>query len=125
MVTEEQTHIKICQYIKKFYPNILFTSESSGIRCSIIQAKKLKAMRSCSGLPDIIILEPRKSYYGLFLEVKKEGTKVFKEDGGLRSDRHLEHQEEILHQLKQKGYFAEFVVGFDEAKSIIDYYFSK
>jgi hypothetical protein len=123
--TEEQIHIAICKYIKLQYPNVLFTSESSGIRLSIGQAKRLKAMRSCSGLPDILIFEPRKSYYGLFLEVKRDGTKIYKKDGDLRKDTHIQEQEEILHRLKQKGYFAEFVVGFDEAKSIIDFYFSK
>ena len=125
MPTEEQTHIEICKYIRLKYPSVIFTSESSGIRVSIGQAKRLKAMRSCSGLPDLMILEPRKNYYGLFLEVKKEGTTIFKKDGDIRSDSHLQEQEEILFQLKQKGYLAEFVVGFDEAKSIIDYYFSK
>jgi len=123
--SEEQTHIAICKYLKLQYPNVLFTSESSGIRLSIGQAKRLKAMRSCSGLPDIMIFEPRKSYYGLFLEVKREGTKIYKKDGDLRKDAHIQEQEEILHQLKQRGYLAEFVVGFEEAKSIIDYYFSK
>ena len=122
MPTEEQTHIAICKYMKLQYPNVLFSSESSGLRVTISQAKRLKAMRSCSGLPDIMIFEPRKSYYGLFLEVKKEGSVVFKKDGSIRSDKHLKEQEEILFQLQQKGYFAQFVIGFDEAKSIIDYY---
>ena len=124
MATEEQTHIAICKYIKLQYPNIIFSSESSGLRVTISQAKRLKAMRSCSGLPDIMIFEPRRSYYGLFLEVKKEGSVVFKKDGTIRSDKHLKEQEEILFQLQQKGYFAQFVIGFDEAKSIIDYYLS-
>ena len=88
------------------------------------QARELKKMRSCSGLPDIMILEPRRSYYGLFLEIKKAGTTIFKKNGDIRSDAHLKEQEEILHQLKQKGYFAEFVVGYEEAKSIIDFYLS-
>jgi len=124
MATEEQTHIAICKYMKLQYPNVLFSSESSGLRVTISQAKRLKAMRSCSGLPDIMIFEPRRSYYGLFLEVKKEGSVVFKKDGTIRSDKHLKEQEEILFQLQQKGYFAQFVIGFDEAKSIIDYYLS-
>ena len=42
----------------------------------------------------------------------------------MRKDKHLQEQENILHRLKQKGYFAEFVVGFDQAKAIIDYYMS-
>ena len=124
MPSEQDTHIAICKYLQLQYPQVLFTSESSGLRVTISQARRLKTMRSCAGLPDILIFEPRKKYYGLFLEVKKEGTKVFKKDGEIRQDKHLQEQEEILHQLKLRGYFAEFVVGFDEAKSIIDYYFS-
>tara|TARA_R110000787_G_scaffold106693_3_gene214493 strand:+ start:1166 stop:1537 length:372 start_codon:yes stop_codon:yes gene_type:complete len=123
-MTEEQIHIQICNYIKVKYPSVLFTSENSGLRVFWKQAKMLKAMRSCSGLPDIMIFEPRKQKAGMFLEVKKEGTKIYKRDGDLRKDKHLNEQEDILHRLKQKGYFAEFVVGFDEARSIIDWYMS-
>lgn len=123
-MSEKELHLAICKYIKMQYPSILFSSEQSGLRVSMYQAKQLKATRSCSGLPDIMIFEPRKNYYGLFLEIKKEGTKVYKKDGDLRSDTHLAQQEEILHQLKQKGYFAEFIVGFDQAKAVIDYYLS-
>ena len=119
---EADIHIAICTYIKTQYPNVIFTSESSGIRVSMYQAKILKKMRSCAGLPDIMIFEPRKSYYGLFLEVKRENFAVYKKDGGLVSNTHIAEQEEILHRLKQRGYFAEFVRGFDDAKAIIDYY---
>jgi hypothetical protein len=125
MASEEETlHIAICNYIKIQHPRVLFTSESSGIRVSIYQAKKLKSMRSCAGLPDIMIFEPRKNYYGMFLEIKREGTIIYKKDGDIRADDHLKEQEEILHRLKQRGYFAEFVVGFEQAKAIIDYYLS-
>jgi hypothetical protein len=86
------------------------------------QAKALKRMRSSAGLPDIMIFEPRKSYYGLFLEVKRENFAVYKKDGGLVSNTHIQEQEDILHRLKQRGYMAEFVRGFDDAKALIDYY---
>jgi|TARA_R110002020_G_scaffold474816_1_gene707601 hypothetical protein len=119
---ETNLHIRICHYIKHQYPNVLFTSESSGLRVSIQQAKLLKKLRSCAGLPDLWILEPRKNYYGMFLELKKEGTTIYKKNGDIRADKHLQEQEEILHQLQQKGYFANFSVGYDETKSIIDYY---
>jgi hypothetical protein len=124
MQKENDLHIAICKYLQHQYPKVLFTSESSGLRVTISQARKLKSMRSCSGLPDIMIFEPRKNYHGLFLEVKREGTIIYKKNGELTADKHIREQEEILHQLKEKGYFAEFVVGFDEAKAIIDYYFS-
>ena len=123
-MTEEQIHIAICDYIKTKYPKVIFTSENSGLRVFWKQAKTLKRMRSCSGLPDIMIFEPRKQKAGMFLEVKKSGTKIYRQDGDLRKDKHLNEQENILHRLKQRGYFAEFVVGFDEAKTLIDWYFS-
>ena len=124
MQKENDLHIAICKYLQNQYPKVLFTSESSGLRVTISQARKLKSMRSCSGLPDIMIFEPRKNCHGLFLEVKREGTTIYKKNGELTADKHIREQEEILHQLKEKGYFAEFVVGFEEAKAIIDYYFS-
>ena len=119
---ENDLHLAICNYIKLQYKGIIFTSENSGLRVFWKQAKMLKKTRSCSGLPDIWILEPRKGYHGLLLEIKREGTKIYKKDGDIRKDAHLKEQEEILHQLKQKGYMAEFVVGFDNAKAILDFY---
>tara|TARA_R110000851_G_scaffold15298_9_gene50756 strand:- start:520 stop:891 length:372 start_codon:yes stop_codon:yes gene_type:complete len=119
---ENDLHLAICNYIKLQYKGIIFTSENSGLRVFWQQAKMLKKTRSCSGLPDIWILEPRKGYHGLLLEIKREGTKIYKKDGDIRKDAHLKEQEEILHQLKQKGYMAEFVVGFDNAKAILDFY---
>ena len=121
---ENDLHLAICNYIKLQYKGIIFTSENSGLRVFWKQAKMLKKTRSCAGLPDIWILEPRKGYHGLLLEIKREGTKIYKKDGDMRKDAHLKEQEEILHQLKQKGYMAEFVVGFDNAKAILDFYLS-
>lgn len=119
---EQDIHIAICTYIKVKYPNVIFTSESSGLRVSMYQAKLLKKMRSCAGLPDIMIFEPRKSYYGLFLEVKRDNFAVYKKDGGIVSNTHIQEQEEIIHRLNQRGYLASFVRGFDDAKALVDYY---
>jgi hypothetical protein len=124
MQKESEVQIAICDYLRLKHPKVLFTSELSGLRVYIHQAKQLKRTRSCAGLPDVMIFEPRKGYHGLFLEVKIEGTIIYKKDGDLTADKHIREQEEILHQLKSKGYFAEFVVGFEDAKAIIDYYFN-
>tara|TARA_R110001592_G_scaffold90231_7_gene265438 strand:+ start:826 stop:1200 length:375 start_codon:yes stop_codon:yes gene_type:complete len=123
-MSEKEEHIKICEYIKGNYPNVIFTSESSGIRLSISQAKTLKKMRSNAGLPDLMIFEARKGYNGLFLEIKKIGTIIYKKDGDLRSDEHLIKQKQVLINLRNRGYLAEFVIGFENAKPIIDFYFS-
>ncbi len=73
---------------------------------------------------------------GLYLELKKDGTKlirdkdarkILKGETKLRKqgdwwDLHTEEQALMLEQLRQRGYCAEFAVGFDEAKKIIDEY---
>jgi hypothetical protein len=119
---ETNLHIAIANYIKLQYPNVIFTSESSGIRLSIGQATQLKRMRSSAGLPDLWLLEPRKGYHACLLELKKEGTTIYKKNGELRKDKHLEEQEKILSKLQEKGYFAKFVVGFNDAKAVVDFY---
>jgi len=119
---ETNLHIAIANYIKLQYPNVIFTSESSGIRLSIGQATQLKRMRSSAGLPDLWLLEPRKGYHACLLELKKEGTIIYKKNGELRKDKHLKEQEAILSRLQEKGYFAKFVVGFNDAKAVVDFY---
>lgn len=75
-------------------------------------------------------------FFGLYLELKKNGTKlirdkdarkILKGETKLRKkgdwwDLHTEEQALMLEELRQRGYCAEFAVGFDEAKKIIDEY---
>lgn len=119
---EGDLQIQVCRYIQIQYPDVLFTSESSGVRLTIGQAKKLKAMRSkdCK-LPDLMIFEPNRQYKGLFLELKREGEKVFKENGEPYAG-HIAEQDRTLQRLREKGYFATFAVGFIQAQKIIDDY---
>lgn len=58
---------------------------------------------------------------GLFLELKKEGTRLKKKNGDWASE-HIKEQAKVLEQLRDRGYCAEFAVGFDETKKIIDEY---
>lgn len=60
-------------------------------------------------------------YAGLFLELKRDGTRLKKKSGEWANE-HIAEQAELLHILRQKGFSAEFAVGFDEAKKIIDEY---
>lgn len=60
-------------------------------------------------------------YHGLFLELKKEGTRLKKKNGGWATE-HIAEQAEVLGKLRKRGYCAEFAVGFDEAKRTIDEY---
>jgi hypothetical protein len=119
MTKEETIHQQLCAYIRAQYPNVIFTSEPSGLRLPIGQATKLKKLRSGSKLPDLWILERRANYGGLFIELKAEP--IHKKNGEYKNP-HIKEQAEVIQRLKEKGYAATFAVGFDEARMEVDMY---
>lgn len=119
MKKEEIIHRQVCQYIRTQYPNVIFTSEPSGLKLPIGLAMKLKRLRSGAKLPDLWIIERRGNYGGLFLELKAED--IHNKKGGYKSP-HIAAQAEVLQRLNSKGYVAFFAVGFDKAKELIDCY---
>jgi hypothetical protein len=125
MKKEAILHRQVCDYLRKQYPDVLFTSEASGLRLTMGQAVQMKRLRSCNGFPDLMIFEPRRinnrECFGLFLELKAEGTKLLNSEGYYATP-HLREQRNLLDKLSLRCYFAEFAVGFDEAKRIIDEY---
>jgi len=58
---------------------------------------------------------------GLYVEIKKDDEKLIKKDGSWRTP-HIAEQAEMLERLRQAGYRAEFGVGFDKCRQIIDEY---
>lgn len=81
---------------------------------------KAKYLGLKSGVSDLFILEPRGEYHGLIIELKADNVVVFNKNGTVRSG--MINQNEFLMAARKKGYKAEFAIGFDEAKSIIDKY---
>ena len=120
--SESQLHIAICDYLRVQYPSVIFTSEAGGIYTNITQARLIKRTRSCVGIPDLLIFEPRAEYCGLFLEIKAEGISIYKKNGEFTKNEHLNNQREVLQKLINKGYASFFVIGFDNAKQVIDSY---
>lgn len=122
---EEALHIAVCNYLKLQYPDVIFISEASGARVSLGLALKLKKMRSKHTHADLYILQPKLTqdeqlYCGLILELK--AVNIYKKDGSLLKNEHVEDQQRTLDILNQKGYKATFVVGFNQAVSVIDDY---
>lgn len=124
----------ICEYIRYKWKDVIFISDLSGIRLPIGAAKKIKNLKSERGCPDLFIYEPKRGYYGLALEIKevkivatKEGMKkknpIYGKDGQLLKNAHVLEQSEMLRRLSEKGYYACFVVGIDEAMKVLDWYF--
>ena len=119
---EEDAHLAICNYLRMVYPDVIFTSDASGLRLGIGLATKFSRLKSGRGIPDLLIFEPRGEYSGLMIEIKREGQKVFKQDGSLYSDVHLKEQAEILDRLKHKGYATYFCIGSKQGIDIIEEY---
>lgn len=135
---EESLQIKVCNYLKRAYPHVIFVSDfAAGLNLTDTQRIKMVKMRSDDGQPDISIDYPSREYHGLRLELKKEGTAIYTKEGQLRKypytrryrngtikrGDHLAEQAALLQRYNEMGYFARFVIGFDHAKAMIDWYF--
>ena len=113
------------------------------------QAAKHKRLHPERGYPDLFIARSgevifgpcndRRLVYGLYIEIKKDGTKLKRDKDAKKPlkgevkirkkgdwwDKHIEEQAEMLEKLRARGYRAEFGVGFEECKLIIDDYLHK
>lgn len=131
---EEVIQQQVADYLRLQYPDVIFHSDfGSGTKLTMGQAvrqKKLNGGRRA--WPDMFIAEPKDGlnmrtngnpniYAGLFIELKKDGTRLKKKDGAWASE-HLAEQADLLDRLEFRGYKAVFAVGFDEAKEVIDDY---
>lgn len=121
---EENVHLRVCNYLRMLHPDVVFMSDiAAGMKMTMGQAVKAKKLRSSRGQPDLFIAKPSRGMHGLFLEIKKEGTKIYLKDGEtVVSDTHIQEQWAILDQLRLLGYGAEFGVGYDECIRIIETY---
>lgn len=122
---EYELQKSVARYLSYQYPDVDFLSDTiASVKLTERQAVRNKLVQK-NGFkcPDILILEARKGYCGLFIELKTETP--FKKDGTIKasSKDHLKLQHECLQKLSSKRYFAVFSWGFDMTKQIIDEYF--
>lgn len=129
---ERDLQTKIADYIRLQYPRAIFHSDyGSGIKLTVRQATIQKRQNGGRrGWPDMFIAEPaprcidgswNNEWHGLFLELKKEGTRLKKKDGTWATE-HIAEQAKMMVELEKRDYLAKFAVGFEEAKDIIDKY---
>jgi len=125
-MSERTLHKAVCDYIRLNYPHALFNSDLSGAtKLTLGQAVALKSLRSGRGFPDLTIYEPSKTgkYSALFIELKQDGTNLYTKSGH-HATPHIKEQSEIIEQLNQRGYYADFGVGLDACIKIIEQYFN-
>ena len=114
--TEENLHLKICDYLRKNYPDVLFRTDfSSGMKMTPGQAAKHKKFQKSRAWPDLFIAESNNFASGLFLEIKAEDVVVFNRNGKIRKNKHLIEQDKMLKELRKKGYRARFAIGYNQA----------
>ena len=133
-MSEKTLHRAVCDYLRYHYPYVIFNTDLSGsMRLTMGQAVAIKAPRSNRGFPDLVIYEPRGIYHGLFIELKKEGERLYTKEytsGRVNKDSrpvspHIAEQIQCLVALRERGYKAEFAVGFNQAKELIDNYLNQ
>lgn len=135
-MTEYEIQVQVAGYLRLQYPDVIFHSDfGSGVKLSMGQAVKQKRINGGRrSFPDMFIAKPKlqidkegNPYYthGLFIELKKDGTRILKKDGSVVSDQHIREQMKMLQDLERNGYRAQFAVGFNQAKRIIDDYIGR
>ena len=122
MNQEAYIHALVCNYLRVNYPDVIFTSDLSGVRLPMSLAKKVKPLKSSRGIPDLIIFYPAGGYHGLLIELKTPDAKVLKRDGTILANPHTKEQFDVIMKLRAQGYAAFFVRGFPAARKCIEYY---
>lgn len=145
--SEYNLYEQIACHLQTQYPDVIYRFDlAADLKLTPGQAAKHHRLHPTRGYPDLfiahhgeVVFEPcndRRLVYGLYLEIKKDGTKLKRDKDAKKPlkgeikirkkgdwwDKHVEEQAEMLERLRQAGYKAEFGVGFDECKQIIDKY---
>ena len=124
---EYDLQVAVCRYLSYQYPDILFTSDTiANLKLTPTQAGRNKKIQKTGfSTPDLLILEPRNGFSGLFIELKLETP--FKKNGEIKAskDDRLENQLKAINTFNNKGYSAHFSWGFDMTKEIIDNYLNQ
>ena len=124
---EYDLQVAVCRYLSYQYPDILFTSDTiANLKLTPTQAGRNKKIQKTGfSTPDLLILEPRNEFSGLFIELKIDTP--FKKDGTIKASTkdHLKLQLETIEKLNKKGYFCCFSWGFEMTKEIIDNYLNQ
>ncbi len=121
-MSEHQMYEQIAKYLQLRYPEVIYRFDlAADLKLTAGQAAKHKRIHNIRGYPDLFVAEGRGKFRGLFIELKKDKTRLTKKNGEWASD-HIAEQAHLLSRLRARNYQAYFAVGFDEATDIIDEY---
>ncbi|MDR4892298.1 MULTISPECIES: hypothetical protein [unclassified Chryseobacterium] len=112
----------VCAYLRAVHPSVFFMSDT----IASLKLTKFQAVRNSQiqkpgfKTPDPLIFLPKGNYHGLFIELKIESP--YKQNGELKSNKHIQEQSETISRLKELGYYAEFQWDFNRIVKLIEWY---
>ena len=120
---EETIAVQLATWLQTHHKNIIYRFDlAADMKMTIGQAAKNKRLNKLPKYPDFFMAEPTAKYSGLFIELKKAKSEVFKQDGNYKKSNHVHGQRIILEILEHKGYLAVFAFSLEDAKEIITNY---
>lgn len=119
---EYALQVKVCNYLNEQYPDVDYMSDTiAAVKLKVPQAIRNKAIQKDGfKCPDLIIFEKRGRYGALFIELKKESP--YKQNGMIKTKKHLIAQQSTMQKLVRKGYLCTFSWELEMTKQIIDEY---
>lgn len=124
---EWHEQLVFCKYIRTKYPEMDYFSDlaSAGKQSKYMQSIVI-ILKSRSGWPDTTIYEPIGTHCGIKIEIKKQvltqSDSIYKLDGSLKANPHVENQADMHARLRKKGWVVEFSSGATEAINILEKY---
>lgn len=102
--TESADQIKVVNRVRHFYPDTVVFAIPNGGGRTPMEATKLKEEGVMAGVCDLMVLEARGGWFGLFIEMKRR-------EGGRVSD----EQREFMEKARERGYKCVVGVGAEDA----------
>jgi len=125
MQKEQLIALQVASDIKLNHPTIIHRFDlAADMRLTPGQAKRAKQLQGDTGYPDLFIGEPRGSYPGLYIELKKNYAEVYKKNGTYKAGDHLLKQIIMRKRLQKRGYRVEWGLGAEDAIEKINKYLS-
>ena len=121
---EKKLSHMVAEFLARQYPNVIFRFDvAADMKMTMYQASQIKnKLLHKRGYPDLFIAKAKGKHHGLYIELKKDRSEVFKKDGSYKKNEHIEQQVKMHKILRDEGYKVEWGLGFDDTiKKIRDY----
>ena len=119
---EDRVHRQVVEWLKLVHPGVLFHTDAAG-ELMLDSMRMRQGALNLPGIswPDIQIMAAHRGYFGLFIEMKREGEKLYN-DAGIFKNEHLQRQDRTLWLLTERNYLAVFEKGFEAIIEKINWY---